>query len=390
VEDGGEIVTDVLHVITPGDHFSPRTGSAIPTVVDGLAAAAARDGARFHQFVVLDRTTMTPRYLSASPIGYPGVPRPSRRERYIDLLAGLMALPRSGMARYYEPVATAIRARAPGIVVAHNAPVLPWILRDTAHRKILFVHNELLRTYSRIEAARVLDHADRIICVSPWLAESTASRLPSRFADRIRVVPNGVDIDRFAPNRGDAEPRGGPLRVLFVGRTIELKGPEVLLRAVTLLDRDDVEVRIVGSHGFARGFPLTPYELRLREIAARSRSRVSFEPFVDREALPQVFGGADVLVVPSVRSEASGLTAGEGMASGLAVVASGIGGLPGVVGDAGVTVPPGDSGALAAVIAELVDDRDRLRSLQEAGRARALTRDWNWAWTEFRRVLEEL
>ena len=383
-------MTDVLHAITPGDHFSPRTGSAIPTVVDGLAAAGARDGATFHQFVVLDRTTMTPRYLSASPVEYTGVPRSSRRERYMDLFSGLIARPRLGMARYYEPVAIAIRARAPGIVVAHNAPILPWMLRDTAHRKILFVHNELLRTYSRTEAARVLDHADRIICVSPWLAESTASRLPSRIADRIRVVPNGVDTDRFTPNRGESGAGGGPLRVLFVGRTIELKGPEVLLRAVALLDRDDVEVRIVGSHGFARGFPLTPYELGLREIAAGSRSRVAFEPFVDRDALPQVFGGADVLVVPSVRSEASGLTAGEGMASGLAVVASSIGGLPGVVGDAGVIVPPGDPEALAAVIAELADDRDRLRSLQEAGRTRALTRDWDWAWTRFRRVLEEL
>lgn len=380
----------MLHAITPGDHFSPRTGSAIPTVVDGLAAAAARDGAPFHQFVVLDRTTMMPRYSSASPVEYTGAPRPSRRERYMDLLSGLIARPRLGIAHYYEPVAIAIRAHAPGIVVAHNAPILPWMLRDTTHRKILFVHNELLRTYSRIEAARVLDHADRIICVSPWLAERTASRLPSRFADRIRVVPNGVDTDRFTPNRGEAGAGGGPLRVLFVGRTIELKGPDVLLRAVALLDRDDVEVRIVGSHGFARGFPLTPYELGLREIAAGSRSHVAFEPFVDRAALPEVYGEADILVVPSVRSEASGLTAGEGMASGLAVIASRIGGLPGVVGDAGVIVPPGHPEALAAVIAELADDRDRLRRLQVAARARALTHDWNWAWTSFRGVLEEL
>jgi len=383
-------VIGVFHAITPGDHFSPRTGSAIPTVVDGLAAASARDVSPFEHFVVVDRTTMTPRYPSASPVEYTAAPRPSRRERYMDVFSGLMARPRSGTARYYEPVASAIRAQGPGIVVAHNAPILPWMLRDTRHRTILFVHNELLRTYTRLETAKVLAHADRIVCVSPWLAEKTASRLPSRFAERIRVVPNGVDTDLFTPNRAEAVTGRRPLRVLFVGRTIELKGPDVLIRAVAMLDRADVELRVVGSHGFARGFPLTAYELRLRELAAGSRSQVAFEPFVDRVALPAVYGAADVLVVPSVRSEASGLTAGEGMASGLAVIASRVGGLPGVIGDAGMIVPPGDAEALAAVIAELADDRDRLRRLQDAGRARALTHDWDWAWTSLRGVLEEL
>ncbi len=69
-------MTDVLHAITPGDHFSPRTGSAIPTVVDGLAAAAGRDGGPFRHAVILDRTTMRPRYDSAAVIEYSGVRGP--------------------------------------------------------------------------------------------------------------------------------------------------------------------------------------------------------------------------------------------------------------------------------------------------------------------------
>jgi glycosyltransferase involved in cell wall biosynthesis len=384
------LVTEVLHAITPGDHYSPRTGSAIPTVVDGLATAAARDGATFRHIVAVDRSTMSPRYGSAAVIEYTGAPRPSRRDRYTDVLSGLAGRPRSALARYYEPVATAVRGHGPGVVVAHNAPILPWLLRDADYPTILFVHNELLRTYSRGEAARVLGRADLIVCVSPWLAEKMASRLPRGVADRIRVVPNGVDTDRFAPTHRSSGSQPGHLRVLFVGRTIELKGPDVLVRAMGRLDRDDIDVRIVGSHGFARGFPLTPYERRLREVAASSRSEITFEPFIDRHALPGVYAAADVLVVPSVRSEASGLTAGEGMASGLAVVASRVGGLPGVIGEAGVLVPPGDPDALAGAISELADGRARLRSLQAAARARAISRDWNWAWTKFRAVLEEL
>ncbi len=383
-------MTDLLHAITPGDHFSPRTGSAIPTVVDGLTRASAGEAAPFRHVVVLDRSTMRPRYPSALVIEYTGEPRVSRLERYRDLVSGRLALPRSGIARYYGPVAAAIRDHGSGVVVAHNAPILPWMLRDSAQPTILFIHNELLRTYSRAEATTVLGRADRIVCVSPWLAERTASRLPSRVADRVRVVPNGVDTERFHPADPDGDgAEQGPLRVLFVGRTIELKGPDVLVSAVAMLDRDDIELRIVGSHGFARGFPLTPYELRLRQFASGNPG-ITFEPFVDRDALPAVYAGADVLVVPSVRSEASGLTAGEGMASGLAVIASRVGGLPSVIGDAGLVVPPNDPGALAAAIAGLADDRERLRAVKDAARERALTHDWAWAWSHFRAVLEEL
>ena len=58
----------VYHVITPGDHFSPRTGSAIPTVVHGLATGAAkrRRADQYPQHVVVQRNTFTPRYESAA------------------------------------------------------------------------------------------------------------------------------------------------------------------------------------------------------------------------------------------------------------------------------------------------------------------------------------
>jgi hypothetical protein len=150
-------VTDILHVITPGDHFSPRTGSAIPTVVDGLAAASSRDAAPLRHFVIIDRSTMRPRYASASIIEYTGARGPTRRERALDLARGRVGLPRTAVSRYYEPVAGAIRTREPAFVLAHNAPVLPWLLRYTRHRVVLYAHNDLLRTYSRRESSRILD-----------------------------------------------------------------------------------------------------------------------------------------------------------------------------------------------------------------------------------------
>ena len=77
---------DVIHAITPGDHFSPRTGSAIPTVVHGFATAAARDANPVRHAVVLDGSTMHPRYDSAETIEYVRGSWLSRNDRALDLL----------------------------------------------------------------------------------------------------------------------------------------------------------------------------------------------------------------------------------------------------------------------------------------------------------------
>jgi glycosyltransferase involved in cell wall biosynthesis len=391
-------LTDVVHAITPGDHFSPRTGSAIPTVVDGLATAAARDGSSFRQFVVLDRTTMTPRYDSAEVIEYRGMRGPTRRERAIDLARGRVGLSRTAVARYYEPVAQAISTREPAFVLAHNAPVIPWLLRDTEHRVVLYAHNDLLRTYSRRESARMLDSVAAIVCVSDSLAERTRAALPGRLAERVRVVQNGIDCARFTPaTNGDgtaSATRDARLSVVFVGRMIPEKGPDVLIRAAGRLGRPDIEYLLVGSQGFARDAPLSPYEQELRTLAdeatAVSGAAIRFEPFVDRSELPALLRSADVLVAPSRWAEPSGLTAAEGLATGLPVIVSRVGGLPDVVGSAGVLVEPDDPAALAQAIAMLADDPEARGRMSQRARAHAIAHDWSWAWSNLRRVLEEL
>lgn len=388
------LVIDILHAITPGDHFSPRTGSAIPTVVDGLAGASGREGTPYRHVVVLDRTTMQPRYDSAGTIEYAGVPSPTRRERALDSARGRLGFPRTAVARYYAPVAEAIRAREPAFVLAHNAPVLPALLRGTEHRVVLYAHNDLLRTYSRREAGRMLDGVAAIVCVSESLAERTRTAVPRRLADRVRVVPNGVDCERFAPATHGTGPtsrlQDAPLRVVFVGRMVVEKGPDVLIRAAERLGRSDLEYVLVGSQGFARDAPLSSYERELRRLASASGAGIRFEPFVDRSTLPALLRSADLLVVPSRWDEPSGLTATEGLATGLPVIVSRVGGLPDVIGPAGVLVEPDDPAALAEAIAWLADDPEARRRMSQHARAHAVAHDWSWAWSNLRRVLEDL
>ena len=399
----------VIHAITPGDHFSPRTGSAIPTVVHGLATAAARDADPVRHAVVLDESTMQPRYDSAEMIEYERGQWLSRNDRALDALRARLGATRTATRRFYAPVADAISRREPSIVLAHNAPVLPQLLRDTPHRVVLYAHNDVLRTYSRGEAHRALDGVAAIVTVGESLADRTRAALPPYLAERVRVVHNGVDCEMFSPAasegtqaRADAAASGSSststdserLRVVFLGRMIEEKGPDVLIRAAGLLRRPDLEVLLIGSQGFARDAALSPYELELRRLAAEattaSGSDIRFEPFVDRIALPDLLRSADVLVVPSRWDEPSGLTAAEGLATGLPVIASRVGGLADVVGSAGILVAPDDPSALAGALAALADDAEARQARGRMARQHALEHDWSWAWSNLRRVLEEL
>lgn len=361
-----------VHLITPGDHFSPRTGSAIPTVVHGLARATPARESR--PAVLVSRGTYPDRYDSAEVVEYDGRHR-LRSDRVADLAAGRFGLPRPGERRVLAAAIAPLRDRPASLVLAHNAPqAVPLV--PAGHAAVLYAHNRLFRTYGRRELHRVLARAERIICVSTYLAEDTARALPPGLRHRLRVVHNGVDTTLFAVPR---PARGAHLRVTFLGRTVPDKGAHVLLEALHLLGRTDIAVTIVGRPGFSAEASLTSYERQLHRRAAQVQPRPRFASFRPRPELPQLLAATDVLVVPSVWPEPFGLTALEGMAAGAAVVASAVGGLPEAVGEGAVLVPPGDASALADVLLTLAEDPAALSSWQSAARRRAAQRDWSLA-----------
>ena len=131
----------------------------------------------------------------------------------------------------------------------------------------------------------------------------------------------------------------GPLTLNFVGRTGIEKAPDLLLKAaLAVSDRSrDFAVQIVGGNHW--GYTLAdPYQNELQALAQNLEMRgipVRFTGFVNRNDMPEAFRRAHIHVVPSRWDEPFGLTTVEGMASGLAVVASRTGGSPEVVGEAG-------------------------------------------------------
>jgi glycosyltransferase involved in cell wall biosynthesis len=296
-------------------------------------------------------------------------------------------MPRRGTADYFSPAVECLRDRPAGIVFGHNAPIVPWLVRDQPHTAALYAHNDVLRSYSRAESSRVLGDAALIVSVSDALASQLRAHLPRSLHDRVRTVLNGVDADQFTPAH-DREP--GPVRIMFVGRAIPDKGADILLQAAKLVGRDDLEYILVGSHGFDSAADLSPYERRLRELAAETTSAVRFEPFVDRLKLPELLRRADVLVVPSRWEDPSPLTIGEGMASGVPVVAARRGGIPELLGDAGVLFDPDRPEELASVLTRLIDDAGLRTRRAAAGLSRARAHDWTWSWRRLAEVMESI
>lgn len=183
-----------------------------------------------------------------------------------------------------------------------------------------------------------------------------------------RIIYNGVAGPAdWRPTDYDGS---RPLRILMLGRINRIKGQEVLIEALASLDpalRAQVETRIVGS-----GFEDPTAEEMLAALVAQAglSGSVSVEPFSDDP--DPLYRWADVVAMPSRRPESLGRVAIEAMAYGRPPLASAIGGLGEVVveRETGRLLPPGDAGALAAAIAEIIDQPASLQGYAVAGRQR--------------------
>ena len=180
------------------------------------------------------------------------------------------------------------------------------------------------------------------------------------------LVPSGVNTERFRPD-GPAEPRTGRARILSVGRLVERKGFEDLIRAMVHVP--GAEAVIVGGRQEDE-----PYAHRLRELAERCRvaDRVRLVGAVPAADMPRWYRSADVLAA-APWYEPFGLTPLEAMACGVPVVASAVGGLTDTVVD-GVTgdlVPARDPRALGVALRRLITDDVRRVSYAAAALDRA-------------------
>jgi glycosyltransferase involved in cell wall biosynthesis len=204
---------------------------------------------------------------------------------------------------------------------------------------------------------KVLSAADLILTPSNDTANDL-SVLAKIDADRIRVVPNGVDPIFF--ERHHKPPKVEGPYVLFVGTPEPRKNLNRLIEAMTILRRRGSSEKLVlaGSGGWG--------------AAVTESTNVVQTGRVTDEQLVSLYANASCLAIPSLH-EGFGLPVLEAMAAGTPVVASRSGALPEVAGDAAVLVDPLRAESIADGITAAIADRE---NLVERGRFQASKFSW--------------
>lgn len=194
---------------------------------------------------------------------------------------------------------------------------------------------------------------------------------------RITVIQNGIEVARFKNSQGRGVVRAllgirdeAPIIAVFA-RLNPLKGLEFFLEAAASLrlQFEDARFLIVGD-SISRAYR---DELEAKAEALGLGTRVFFTGF--RTDIPELLAEVSVLVLPSLAEGLSNVIL-EGMAAGVPVVATRVGGNSEIVEDgvSGLLVPARDAGALAEAIGSLIADPGRRESMGRAGQKRAIER----------------
>ncbi len=304
-----------------------------------------------------------------------------------------------------------IYALSCGASAMHN-PLLVWKLRtflSTHKYDIIHTHNTPCQLFtamtSRGETLVTTEHnttnhrrrwgwykgADRwmygkyshIVCVSQGVKDNLEAQLGDiDLTNRIDTITNGIDLDKFMtaqPNRELQERYKDKHILIMVAAFRKQKDQQTLLRAMKLLSEDYI-LLLVGD-----GERRKECENLARELNVEDK--VNFMGF--RTDVPSLMATADVLVMSS-HWEGCPLSVIEGMAAGLPVVASDVGGLNDTVGEAGMLFPHGNYHRLGQIIRQLCEDKELYTQVAERCKQYAMQFDINRMAREYEQMYKNV
>jgi glycosyltransferase involved in cell wall biosynthesis len=237
----------------------------------------------------------------------------------------------------------------------------------------------LQRQYLSGQTRRSCQLARRVVTISEATRDDIV-RIYGVSKDKIDIVWPGVsrafrllpqeDVDAFRQREQLPEQY-----ILHVGTIQPRKNLSILLEALVRLDREDIQLIIVGGKGwdFEEIYSLVG-QYGIEE-------QVRFTGYVPNADLPFWYNAADLLVFPSVY-EGFGLPVLEAMACGTPVVAANTSAIPEVVGQAARLFDAGDLSTLTDHIVNVLDDPQLVATMQDAGRDQASNFTWQRAGEE--------
>jgi len=208
------------------------------------------------------------------------------------------------------------------------------------------------------------------IAVSKWTKDQFMEHYDVK-SEKVDVVYNGVDTEKYHPNRRDQkivdemDPEPNGPRILFMARMLELKGISTLLEAIPrVLKRCDASFILAGPGNRNR---LKDFPKGTRQLG-----------YIDHDATPAYLAGCDIYVLPSF-SETFSFSLLEAMASQMAVVSTTAGGIPEMIrhDKDGLLITPGNADELTEYLIRLVEDDKLRRELAISARERVVQ---NFTW----------
>lgn len=255
-------------------------------------------------------------------------------------------------------------------------------LRNIPHVFTFHGYAPMRSWYNPKQRLKMLDHTigtimalhtgvDRVISISNYVKDMLL-RFYKVNNEKISVIYNGVDIDRFQPDHNASvlkekyDLENFPT-VLYLGRMDPYKGVQFLLKALPLILEELPHAKFIigGATRFDR--------IRLKDLTLSKKMRKSliFTGYLSKEEVPLLYALCDVFCYPSMW-EGFGLTPAEAQASGKPVVAFNHCAIPEIVknNETGILVNPGDHYKMAEAIIQLLKDTDLRYSMGKEGRKR--------------------
>jgi glycogen(starch) synthase len=196
---------------------------------------------------------------------------------------------------------------------------------------------------------------------------------------KVDVIPNAIDASKYqtSADRGEVRQRYGvgygEKLILCVGRLVPQKGIEYFIRAIPLIAKRFPEAKyIIVGEGWSRDI------LEVEARASGHADKIKFTGFASDKEVIDLMTSADVLVVPSIY-EPFGIVALEGMATGVPVVASQVGGLAEVIDHdcTGLFVYPRSPESIAWGIGRILSDPDHAKWITENAKEK-LHKAYSW------------
>ncbi len=229
---------------------------------------------------------------------------------------------------------------------------------------------KFLHKFTKPILKMICQNCKTIISPSNYLANLIKREIGFR---KIVVIPNGIYIEKFKPNKNKR-------KIIFSsGRLLPRKGFQYLIKAVSH-KKYEYEVHIAGDG---------PMMEDLRSLAKRSKTSIIFHGWLDNNSAEykNLLETASIYVLASERENAS-IALLEAMSAGCAVITTNVSGCPETVGDSGEIVPVGDHKVLNEKIEHLIENERIIEELGKKARRRVLEHyDWEKVLSKYEKLM---